>query len=56
MLKFIILGNLRTSLLEKVKQNFKSERIGNLFEKHNRDKEEIIRASYEIPNLMSYEN
>jgi len=56
MLKFIFLGNFRTSLLEKFKQNFKSERVGNVFEKHNRGKDEIIRASYEIANLIAREN
>lgn len=56
MLKFIFLGNLRTSLLEKFKQNFKSERVGNVFEKHNRGKDEIIRASYEVADLIAREN
>ncbi|CAI6372756.1 unnamed protein product [Macrosiphum euphorbiae] len=49
-------GNLRTSLLEKFKQNFKSERVGNVFEKYNRGKDEIIRASYEVANLIAREN
>jgi len=56
MLKYIFLGNLRTSLLEKFKRNFKKERVGNVFEKHNRGKDEIIRASYEVANLISREN
>lgn len=56
MLTFIFLGNLRTSMLEKFKQNFKSERVGSIFEKHNRGKDEIIRASYEVANLLAREN
>ncbi|KAL4103282.1 hypothetical protein QTP88_018793 [Uroleucon formosanum] len=43
-------------MLEKFKQNFKSERVGNIFEKHNRGKDEIIRASYEVANLIAREN
>lgn len=42
--------------MEKFKRNFKNERVSNLFEKQNRGKEEIIRASYEVANLISREN
>jgi len=43
-------------LIEKFKQNFKSERVGYVFEKHNRGNDESIRASYEVANLMAREN
>lgn len=56
MLKIIFLGNLRTFLSKKFKQNFKNERVGNVFKKHNRGKDEIIRASYEVANLIPSEN
>ncbi|KAF0717602.1 general transcription factor II-I repeat domain-containing protein 2-like [Aphis craccivora] len=49
-------GNPKTSLLEKFKQIFKSERVGNSFEKHNRGNDEIIQASYEVANLIAREN
>lgn len=47
MITFIFLGNLKTSLLEKFKHNFKNERVGNLFEKQNRGKKKIVRAVLE---------
>ncbi|KAL4104099.1 hypothetical protein QTP88_019412 [Uroleucon formosanum] len=43
-------------MLEKFKQNFKSERVGNIFKKHNRGKDKIIRASFEVANLIAREN
>ncbi|KAE9527235.1 hypothetical protein AGLY_012933 [Aphis glycines] len=54
--QILLKWNLRTTMLEKFKQNFKSERVGNIFEKHNRGKDEIIRASYEVANLIAREN